>query len=171
MELTINGFPKSGNHALAKAVQLLGIPCEVDHIEYGNAVNNKHIFIKRDPRNIVCSWIRFIGKPVTDGMFITALRKFQAEDFFTEIGKFTGWLNDENTLVIKYEDLVANDIEIKRISEYLNIPFLDSAFKNLPSDTKTWCSVHSDYRDIWNEHTERVWTEIGGEIILTNWGY
>lgn len=171
MEVTTNGFPKSGNHALVKAVQLLGVPCEVDHIKHGEHVEAKHIFIKRDPRNIICSWVRFIGKPVTDGMFISAFRKFQAESFCREIEQYTKWLSDANTLVIKYESLIADDAEIKRIADYLQATYLSSAFINLPGDTRTWCESHSDFKAIWTDEVERVWQDEGGTKIQIDWGY
>ena len=169
--VTTNGFPKSGSHALVKAVQLLGIPCEVDHIKFGDKVNQKHILIKRDPRNIICSWVRFIGNPVTDGMFITAFRKFQAENFCSEINEYRGWLEDENTLVVKYENLIADDKEIRKIADYLQTPYLDSAFKNLFGDTRTWCETHSDFNLIWTDEVEKIWQAEGGAKIQFDWGY
>lgn len=125
--VTTTGFAKAGNHALVKAVQLLGQPCEVTHVAYVGPIG-QHVFIKRDPRNIVCSWLRFNGRPVTPGMFITALRLFQHASLVEELAAYEGWLTDPQTLVVSYEALIASDAEMRRIAAYLDVPYLDDAF-------------------------------------------
>lgn len=166
-----NGFPKSGNHALVKAVQLLGVPCGVDHIPYSASVSSKNIFIKRDPRNVICSWLRFTGNPVTPGMFISAFRHFQSKSLVLELAEYEGWLLDEQTLVVSYEALVANDQELRRIAAYLNTPYIDGAFENLPGMTATWFPIQSNYSDIWTNELETVWNSEGGPELLKRWGY
>jgi hypothetical protein len=169
--ITTNGFPKSGNHALVKACQLLGQPCEVAHIPFGEPVESDHIFIIRDPRNIVCSWLRFNGHPVTPGMFITAFRKFQSRSLVEEMAEYDGWLEDPNTLVVEYDALISSDAEMRRIAEYLGVPYLDGAFECLPGLTKTWFPVHSDYSTIWTPEVESVWNAEGGPELLATWNY
>lgn len=143
--VTTTGFAKAGNHALVKAVQLLGQPCEVTHVAYVGPIG-QHVFIKRDPRNIVCSWLRFNGRPVTPGMFITALRLFQHASLVEELAAYEGWLTDPQTLVVSYEALIASDAEMRRIAAYLDVPYLDDAFSELEGLTSTWFAQHSDYR-------------------------
>lgn len=168
--VTTSGFAKAGNHALVKAVQLLGSPCIVEHIEYAGPIG-LHIFIKRDPRNIVCSWLRFNGRPVTPGMFITALRLFQHASLVEELAAYEGWLTDPQTLVVSYEALIASDAEMRRIAAYLDVPYLDDAFSELEGLTSTWFAQHSDYRAIWSPEVEAVWAAEGGNELLARWGY
>lgn len=169
--ITTNGFPKSGNHALVKAVQLLGQPCEVNHLPFGSAVGEKHVFIKRDPRNVICSWLRFIGRPVTDGMFLSAFRDFQGRPLVDEMAEYECWLCDAGTLVVAYEDLIASDDAMKKIADYLGITYFDGAFEHLPGLTRTWHSEHSDYRTVWTDAVREAWEAEGGNELLTRWGY
>lgn len=171
MEVTTNGFPKSGNHALVKAIQLLGVPCHVDHLPFGEEVCAKHVFIKRDPRNIICSWLRFQGMPVTPGMFIAAFRKFQEKSLLEELVTYEPWLTDENTLVVKYEDLIQSDATLRKIADYLGTPYIEGAFENLPGMTRTWYAEHSDYQTIWTPEVASVWFREGGFELLSTWGY
>lgn len=168
--VTTTGFAKSGNHALVKAVQLLGQPCSVDHIEYAGPIG-QHVFIKRDPRNVVCSWLRFNGQPVTPGMFITAFRLFQTGALVDELAAYEGWLSDPGTLVVSYEDLTASDAEMRRIAAYLGVPYIEGAFADLEGLTATWFAQHSDYRTIWTPEVEAVWVAEGGPALLARWGY
>lgn len=168
--VTTSGFAKSGNHALVKAVQLLGQPCSVEHIPYSGPVG-PHIFIKRDPRNVVCSWLRFNGHPVTPGMFITAFRLFQTRSLVEELAAYGGWLSDPQTLVVSYEALIASDAEMRRIAAYLDTPWIDGAFDELEGLTATWFAQHSDYRTIWTPEVDAVWAAEGGPALLARWGY
>ena len=164
------GFAKSGNHALVKAVQLLGHPCSVDHIEYAGPIG-QHVFIKRDPRSIVCSWLRFNGQPVTPGMWITAFRLFQYAPLVEELAAYEGWLSDPQTLVVSYEALTASDAEMQRIAAFLDTPWIDGAFDELEGLTATWFAQHSNYRTIWTPEVEAVWVAEGGPALLARWGY
>lgn len=166
--VTTNGFPKSGNHALVKAVQLLGQPCQVNHLPFGADVAAKHVFIKRDPRNVICSWLRFNGQPVTPGMFLTEFRKFQERSLVEEMADYEGWLDG---FVVCYEDLIASDAEMRRIADYLEIPYIEGAFEALPGMTRTWFAEHSDYTTIWTPDVEAAWVAEGGNELLARWGY
>lgn len=165
-----NGFPKCGNHALVKAVQLLGQPCSVEHTPF-TAPIGQHILIKRDPRNVVCSWLRFNRQPVTSGMFLTSFRLFQGGTLVDEMAEYEGWLADPETLVVKYEDLIASDAEMRRIAAYLGVPYLDGAFEELPGMTRTWYADHSDYSLVWTPEVEAVWVAEGGPELMARWGY
>ncbi len=170
VKVTANGFPKSGNHALVKALQLLGLPCEVNHLPFGSVIAGRHVLIKRDPRNIVCSWLRFNNKPVTPGMFIAAFRQFQTGTLVDEMVEYEGWLNPL-TLIVRYEDLIADDAELRRIANELGVPYIEGAFEALPGLTRTWYADHSDYRTIWTPDVEAVWSAEGGPELLVRWGY
>lgn len=164
------GFQKCGNHALVKAIQLLGQPCEVEHLEFSGPVG-QHVFIKRDPRNVICSWLRFTGNPVTPGMFLTYFRKFQELSMVDSMGRYEGWLTDPQTLVVSYEALTSSDAEMRRIAAYLGVQYIDGAFAELPGMTMTWFPTHSDYSAIWTPEVDAVWVAEGGPALLARWGY
>jgi hypothetical protein len=173
MRVTANGFPKAGNHALVKGLQLLGVDCDVSHIPVAEGVpaDVPHVFIKRDPRNIICSWLRFQGRPVTQGMFLTCLDRFQERGLVDEMAEYEGWLHDTSTIVVRYEDLIASDVVLRRLASVLEVPYLDDAFTHLPGMTRTWHKQHSDYQTIWTPEVEAGWVAAGGPDLLKRWGY
>lgn len=169
-----NGFSKAGNHALVKACQLLGQPCKVDHIPYDPVTDaetaGRHIYIKRDPRNIVCSWLRFTNNPVTPGTFIAAFRKFAEKSLIEEMATHEGWLKS-TAHVVRFEDLIASDATMRDIANHLGIPYIAGAFEALPGMTRTWHADHSDYTQIWTPEVDIVWLTEGGPALLARWGY
>jgi len=172
MRIEANGFPKSGNHALAKACELLGLPVEVQHLTYREKVaGGKYILIVRDPRNIVVSMLRFRYKPQTPGMFITTFRKFQDKPLVEELGEYEGWLGDSETLAVKFEDLIVGQNQMEKIAAYAGVPYLDGAFEELPGLTRTWTGEYSDYRKLWTPEVDKVWREEGGQELAARWGY
>jgi hypothetical protein len=167
-----NGYPKMGNHALVKALQLLGEPCDVNHIPYGETLpDGKHVFIKRDPRNALISWMRFVGKPVTEGMFVSTMRWLGRSNYRDDLAKYEGWLTDPATLVVCFEDLIASPAEMQRLASHLDIPYLDGAWEALPGLTRTWTGKLSDFREIWTPYVEGCWNAGDGAGILQWWGY
>lgn len=172
MKVFANGFPKAGNHALLKALGLLGIPAGINHVPFSLADRDfrKVIFIKRDPRNIIMSWLRFNGEAVTPGMFLTRFRRFQDRSLIDEMGEFEGWLNC-GAFVVAYEDLISKPEPMQEIALRLRVPYLAGAFEALPSHTRTWNAVHSDYRMIWTEEVGAAWNTEGGDALLRRWGY
>lgn len=168
-----NGFPKSGNHALVKACELLGVPAEVNHFPYPHPIpdGEQHVLIKRDPRNVVISWMRMQGKPVTPGMFITYCRRFETKSLADSLAEYEPWLHDPRTFVVRYEDLVASDVEMRRLAAHLGVPYIDGAFEELPGLTKSWNPVRSDFRIIWTPDAATFWNDYGGPSLLARWGY
>ena len=96
MTVVCNGFPKTGTHALQRAVRLLGckdtrqghFPFHVVHVAQG-----QHIHICRDPRNALVSWVRWTNPPrdvmrpdVMEGLLIGAIQGFRAGRSFHLIG-------------------------------------------------------------------------------------
>ena len=176
----VNCFPKSGLHAVWKACYLLGVNAQTGHYGYGHQLPEgveKHIFVKRDPRNALISAVRFDegthsrGLQVTQGSVIAKFRAYWEKPFIEQISQCEGWLSDPSVLLIKYEDLIASDSEMLRIAEFVGTPWLDDAFENLPGHTRTWNDVHSDYKTVWSDEIERVWAEGGGNDLLVRWGY
>ena len=167
----INGFPKSGNHALLRGCELLGIPCQVNHIPYVERQEGKFIFIKRDPRNVVISRLRGQRRPVTPGTFLTFFRKFESTSLIKELEAYEGWLEDPKSLIISYEHLITNESTMKKIADYVGVSYLPKAFERLEGLTKTWNKIHSNYKEIWTQEVEASWQTEGGSELLIRWGY
>lgn len=173
MKVFPNGVPKMGTHALWKALELLGIRCDdVNHTPYGQPVPEgvRRIFIKRDPRNALVSWLRFRGQPVTQGTFIAALSD---PDGPSPVGlpQYEGWLDDPDTFIVSFEALIASDAEMRRMAAWLGVPYLEDAWPNLPGHTSTWTGRYSDYSTIWSPVVDEAWVNAGGPALLARWGY
>lgn len=181
MKLTINGFPKSGNHALMKACELLGHPAQVEHIPFAQGLpegTTHHIFIKRDPRNVVISALRHIGNHVTPGTILSSFKKFEFQrgilhgegSLVKLMGDYEGWLDDKKTLVVSYEELTNDATGMKMMAEYLGTPYM-GGFENLEGLTMTWNKVHSDFRIVFTSELHEQWAKEGGTDLLMRWGY
>ena len=172
MSLLINACPKHGTHALQKAVELLGQPAgEVHHIPFGESLpvgTTKHLYIYRDPRNAILSWMRWDGKEITDGMLMAAIR---GPKYLPATRQYAGWLSDRDTYKVRYESLVADDAIMRDLAEFLGVPYLDSAHPNLPGLTRTWRSDHSDFTKIWTPAVAACWSEAGGDDLVKKFGY
>lgn len=163
----LNGAPKMGNHALWKACELLGIASSgVNHVEHPADIERPRIFIRRDPRNALVSWVRFEGMPVTQGTLITAMASY-----LPQLPRYEGWLTDPDTLVVTFERLVANDQQMREIAAFAGVPYLDDAWPNLPNHTKTWTGRLSDWREHWTPAVDAAWVAAGGPALLARWGY
>ena len=174
IRILANGFPKSGTHALVKAIALLGHEVQHSHTPYGDDVSeySHHVFIRRDPRNVILSKVRSEGQRITQGMVIGKIRRWNDNDepFAQVLARYAPWLT-QAPLVIRYEELIADESVLKLIAKYLGVPYLGDAFRNLPGTTRTWNPEHSDYRVVWTPEVDAVWREQGGAAILQEWGY
>lgn len=180
--LVCNGFPKAGNHALWKAVELLGVPGGVNHVPYvaEHATQRgvlamrsrlRHVFIIRDPRDVIVSWLRFNRDAVTPGKIIAAFRRFRVGPLVDELEDYAGWLRDPWTHVIRYEALIRDDGTMRELADYLGVPYIAGAWEQLPNHTKTWNAVHSDHREHWTPEVAAVWAAEGGPELLARFGY
>lgn len=173
MKIFANGVAKCGNHALVKAIELLGLNASVNHIPFAEHESEYEaiVFIKRDPRNALMSWLRFENKPITQGTFIAGLSNFATcGDLVAEFDAYYPWLNC-GAHVVAYEDLIRDDVALRTLAGYLGVPYLEDAFANLPDHTLTWNPEHSDYRTIWTPAVQIAWSEAGGNALLERWGY
>jgi hypothetical protein len=169
-----NGFPKTGNHGLVKACELLGVPASVNYKSFAEGMppgTTHHIHIKRDPRNVVISMLRFNGQPVTPGTFLARFRRFQDDSIVEEMAQFEPWLADAHTLTVAWEDLIASDATMRQIAAYVDVPYIEGAWERLPGRTYTWNDKHSDFRDIWTRQVASAWRDEGGDNLLRVWGY
>lgn len=173
--MVCNGFPKSGNHALVKACELLGIPAAVEHRRYadGLPVGAAQFLVIRDPRNILVSLLRFEGKPVTPGMFLTRFRRLEgSRDTLAQgLARFEPWLRHERTHIVRYESLIASEVTMREMAVFADVPYLTGAWEALPGLTATWNQTPSDYRTIWTPDVEAVWIAEAGPVLLAEWGY
>jgi len=166
-----NGFPKSGTHALQKAVRSIGVPADVNHRTYAEGLpegTTHNVFIKRDPRNVVVSWLRWGQQQVTPGSFLAAFRKFQDGPLVNEMAQFEPWLAEAH--VVRFEDLIANDSALRGIAHWIGVPYIEGAWEGLPNHTMTWNDEPSDYRPLWPQVMTAWYAEGGGEL-LSRWGY
>jgi hypothetical protein len=133
---------------------------------------DKHIFIKRDPRNALLSWVRAQGQPATAGMFITYLQAFQnGISLVDSMAPYEGWLTDQNTHVVRFEDLVASEAALQAVVAFVGVPYITGAWGYLPGGTVTWTGALSDYATIWTPEVDAAWNAAGGPALLTRWGY
>jgi len=168
-----SGHPKSGCHMLVKAMHLLGWPCYVQHLEHKPDATGRHVFIKRDPRNVVLSWVRHFKQPVTTGTVIAAMRNVANtwKPINESLRLYEGWLTHPGVLVVSFEQLSTDAAQLERIATYMGGTVPADAWANLPGDTATWTGKHSDWSAVWNSEIDKHWTDIGGPAILKTWGY
>jgi hypothetical protein len=172
MNVFCNGFPKSGNHALMKACELLGVPAVVNHIPYAEGLpegTTHHVLIARDPRNIIVSWLRFHRDVVAPGKFLARFRQFESRSLAEELAQYEKWL--WTAYVIRYEALIADDTAMRELARYLGVPYLEGAWEELDGLTVTWNAIKSDYRDVWTPEVIAAWYAEGGGKLLLRWGY
>ena len=163
-----NGIPKSGTHALLKAVQLLGcVNARQDHVAYRSDMDRrvkKHIYIHRDPRDMLVSWVRFSCPAVTKGYLIGAIKDYGALgcSIAEAIERFDDWIGAPSVLTVEFQALTSDDREMRRIAKYLDVPFLDDAFDNLEGGTPTWTGKLSHWEDYWSAEVDDAWWEYFG---------
>jgi hypothetical protein len=169
MKVFANGFPKSGNHALVKTLQLLGIPAQVNHVPYSADIDARCVLIVRDPRNVVISWLRALPQPVTPGMMLSSFRRFEKASLAEEMAAFEPWL--QHGIVVRYEELIASDAAMRKLADELGVPYLDDAWRWLPGMTATWNQTRSDFREVWLPEVAAAWEAEGGRDLVERWGY
>lgn len=177
------GTPKSGTHALTKAVELLGIPrddryregfCSLTHAlpdDPDLPHQYRAVMVIRDPRNMLISMVRWRRDTLASGFIIGCLHDYEMDlslaDWLTRMGP---WLQRAD-VVVRYEDLIESDAALRRIANALGLPYLDDAFSNLPGLTLTWNSQHSDWRKHWTPEIEAAWQSQGLDHIALAYGY
>ena len=179
MTVVCNGFPKTGTHALQRAVRLLGCKdTRQGHFPF-HVAQGQHIHICRDPRNALVSWVRWTNPPrdvmrpdVMEGLLIGAIQGFRAgRSFYEEAMEFAHWLDDA-PLSIRFEELIGDGgVTVQAIADYLQVPHLPNAYFHLAGQTKTYTGALSDWRDHWNPDVEYAWEANGGHEIEEAFGY
>jgi len=151
--ILINGFPKSGNHALQKACALLGVPVPLGHTPYAEKKDGKYILIIRDPRDILISMVTFRGKPLTLENLKTEYDRWEGNEgtLAEKLAEYEGWLDDPDTVYLKYEELIANDETMRELADFLGVPYPEGTFEKLeglekdPDGFTFYSFPHSDH--------------------------
>jgi hypothetical protein len=165
-----NGIPKSGTHALTKTIQLLGVACELSHSPYASKPDGKTVCTFRNPRNILVSWLRFTGQPVTQGMLIEQMQTFEGEGIAAAGAKYTPYLTDPAVLCVHYEELWQDGgATVAQIASFLGVPVLDDCYDNIPGLTVSWTGSPSQWQDHWTDIVDAAWKEHGGEELEAAW--
>ncbi len=156
-----SGAPKSGTHLLLKAVSLFGghinQPEHAHEPYWHKNPRKKYINIKRNPRNVLMSWLRFNVMPLNEKTFIKELPAVVAEGF-----TYVPWLADTDTLTVSFESLVADPAELGKISEFISKPLISGHFDKLWGRTKTFTGQLSDWRDHWTPAVQAEWERCRG---------
>lgn len=188
MNVLINSIPKSGTHALARAVELLGIPylgyltderegdgARIVHLPPGamDMAGRKHLFIFRDPRNVVLSSLRRTGKPLTQGTIISETRAFQGgRSFYDQARPYLGWFSDPAIHAVRFESLLSDGgVTVAGIAAVLGVMAFDDCYPNIIGPTETYTGKLSDWRNYWTPAIEEVWQAEGGADIQRAFGY
>jgi hypothetical protein len=168
--LIANGFPKSGTHALRKGLELLGLDdVEVGHFPYPELPEGPRITIFRNPRNCLVSMARFKGLPVATGYLMRLVRAYNGGPMADELRGYLPWRGVAHC--VRYEDLVASDACLRGIAAYLERPYPEDAFPNLPGLTMTWTGSPSDWRQHWSAELQAVWEAEGMAELERELGY
>ena len=182
MKVIANAVPKSGTHALLKAIELLGVPqaketfgegVMLTHLEATETIPDevKVVTVFRNPRNCLVSMCRFQGRPIAAGFLIGIIRAYMVRDksMRAYFEAFLPWM--EQSHCIRYESLCDSDETLRGVAAFLGVPYLDDAFPNLLGGTMSWTGKPSDWRAHWNDSIQRVWEEEGMDEIEKVLGY
>ena len=166
-----NGHPKTGTHALNKTIQLLGVPSQVVHFPYSEKPEEKSVCIFRNPKNVIISWLRFTGKPVTQGMIIEQIKNHAERGILESCSDYTPYL-DTDVLCVRYEELLTDEGEtVEKIAKYLDVPVLEDCYPNIQGMTVTWTGEPSNWEDHWSDEIQKAWDENGGPELEAAWKY
>ena len=181
MRTLTNGAPKTGTHALQRAVQLFGLtPDEAvhDHVNYADKDKtekyDRHIHIIRSPRNVLVSYIRWTdrGHPNAKDALIKHMPRLIA---FME--RFKPWIYDDSCMTVRYEDLMTDRSTLERIGEYIGMPVVEDHFELMFGRTHTFSADFeldengdkkpwrpSRWQDYWKagDEVDQLWHKLGG---------
>lgn len=167
--IVCNGSPKTGTHLLLKAVYLfggVGFSASHAHKSFGCRILGKHLHIKRNPRNVLLSWVRFSGNELKTHNIISEI-----DHIIKEMTTYKGWLDDGETLNVSFELLLSDKKELERVSGFLGLPLVDDHFSLLWGGTRTFTNNLIKWKDHWNDEINEVWVKAGGLELEKDFGY
>ena len=135
--------------------------------------NSATIYLLRDGRNAIAGLSRFWSKPINT--IITGEDSFPYMDWSTH---FKVWqpYNRPNTLIIKFEEMLANpDATARVIAKALNVPVKNKFRNDMSEYRKRWPQLfkprHSDWRvDFSEQDTELFWRLHRDTMIAAGYG-
>lgn len=170
-----NGSPKTGTHALLKALWLFGGEYKLaihSHTSHKDKVTGaRYINIFRSPRNVIGSWLKFTTQEVTESNMIKVIPDLVREQF-----DYAGWWvdKDPNILNIKYEELLTLPKVVDDIQSFLNkdkkagsvlAVKTETHYKDIWGGTPTFTGNPFIWRDNWSNALETTWINAGGLIL------
>lgn len=168
--ITVNGSPKTGTHLLLKAVYTFegeGYTARHTHSDSTRVVAGKHIHIKRNPRNVLISYIRYLGRADLSKPHILKTIPIVIE----EMKMYLPLLTTKAILNVSFEELLTNPAELGRIAAYIGLPCKPTQFDNLWGNTLTFTGSLSNWRDYWDDDIAAEWEARGGKILEALMGY
>lgn len=175
----IRGFPKSGNHAVYRAVELLGLVPAVRHdLDFLTDRGDYEVAVIRDPRNIAISWLRYRNQPITPETYRRTLLSFPGPNKKLKGKPLTTLLHDyrcllDQPIIVRYEELIAGSARFHRLAEELGCAYPDGGFDLLvagPSMTYR-PPPHADWRLVWTPEVDAAWALLGGPDLAAAFGY
>lgn len=182
--IRVNGINKHGTHAALKAIELLGFTAQWREI--GDAVlghwkypqpwseGDHHVFIVRNPKDAIISLMRSHGDPLQDGLIRSRILSFPMyyDNGYAEYCRpFLGWLEDQNTHIVRLEKLRTDQAEIDSLAEYLGVTSNGDELQYLPGHTVSWNREYTDHKKYWSDKIQLVWEEAGGLELERALGY
>lgn len=165
-----NGSPKTGTHLLLKAARMFGGRCVLSvhrHDIAIDSIEHQHIHIIRCPRNALISYLRMQNIEPLRSNIIKEIPRF-----IEEYSSYLHYLDDQNTLNIRFESLLNNPSELDRIAGFLGKPLVLNHFDRIKGGTATYNETPSEYKEFWlNSTIARKWTEFGGDVLESKLGY
>lgn len=166
-----NGSPKTGTHLLCRVVALFENSARsIEHVHepWQDGLNEKHIHITRIPRNVIISALRFFNP--RDGITEDSIIR-QIPLTINEMNSYLQWSYSDGVLNVMFEKILSDEDELKRISDYLNLPIVDDHFYRMWGGTSTFSGKLSNWRDHWSDNIEKVYAECGGIKLESALGY
>ena len=164
-----NGSPKTGTHLLLKAIHMFGGRCILAvhrHIESVDSIEHQHIHIIRCPRNAFISYIRMSKIEPTQANIIREMPRF-----IKEYSQYLHYLDDKNTLNIRFESLLSDPNELNRIAILLDKPLVENHFDRIIGGTSTYNETPSCYKEMFNDKIMYAWGFFCGDVLESALGY
>jgi len=187
----VTGIPKSGTHALLKAVEMMGVPvgegkahidvetlpAEPGHVYHCHIPPQelpgdcRTIVMLREPRNALVSYARFRYGVVTAGNLRLSLLDFFDFSFPEWLRKFIDYRESE-CLPIRFDDLLTDGGEsVERIGKYIDAFDTTDVYKNINGQTVTYTGRLSNWQDHWTQRLEKEWRDTGCADLAGRYGY
>jgi hypothetical protein len=155
----------------------------------------KNLFVYRDLRDALVSFVRFIGdtgrggqpaeawrhRPDSPEKMLLALDQL-GQTFFDTAVPMLGWLGAKGVLSVKFEALYGDlgpDVQrrlVEKIHDFLDLTTslgdVEALLRDLiGAPTKTWSGKRSSKNEFWNDEVEERFRSLGGHDANARLGY